>query len=274
MVRASCALSFSSKSAAAVSHVARSTNEVFRYDRNALSAFASFSWTSRESIAANSCNVSPVVGLVEAMAIQHLQPQPFWNQEAIQQIETPLNQERQDSSRDRALQNRDVIIQVQAAENRFAQAAGANQRGERGRADIDHGAGFYSAENRARRDRQIDFPKPGGRLEAERSRGLAQRLRDVLESGRRVADNRQQSVKKKRGNRRSWADSEKRDWNQQRQKRQRRNRLDGAGETKNGLADQAAPAGRDAERNSDEDRKQKRNARQLEMTRSPAPELV
>src|SRR2546423_14091435 len=90
IVGASVVFSFSSRSAAVFSHVARWLKEVSRYDRNALSAFASFSSICRELIAANSFKVSPVAGLIEAMAIAELQPQTFRNQEAIQQIKTPL----------------------------------------------------------------------------------------------------------------------------------------------------------------------------------------
>ena len=76
------------------------------------------------------------------------------------EIEEPLHQQRQQRGGNRALQNRDVIIQVQSAQDRFAQTAGADQRGQRRGADVDHRAGFDSGENRARSHRQINLPEP------------------------------------------------------------------------------------------------------------------
>src|SRR4051794_21962711 len=153
MIRAKRALSASRKSAVAVNQAARCANVVFRYDRKALSAVASFLSISRRSIAANSFSVSPVAGSMEAMAISHLQPQAFWNQEAIEQIEAPLHEQRQDRGWNCTLQNRNVIVQTQSAEDWFPEAARANQRGKGSGADIDHRARFYSPQDRARRDR-------------------------------------------------------------------------------------------------------------------------
>ena len=44
----------------------------------------------------------------------------------IEQIEHPLHQQRQDRSRNCALQNRGVIVQAEPAQDRFAQATGAD----------------------------------------------------------------------------------------------------------------------------------------------------
>ena len=55
-----------------------------------------------------------------------LQPKSFWNQNAVEQIEERLHQQRQDRGWDRALEDRSVIVQIEAAQNRFAQAAGAD----------------------------------------------------------------------------------------------------------------------------------------------------
>jgi hypothetical protein len=52
-----------------------------------------------------------------------------------------------------------VIVQVETADDRFAESASADQRGKGGRANIDDGARLDSGENRARSDRQENFPK-------------------------------------------------------------------------------------------------------------------
>ena len=73
-----------------------------------------------------------------------LQTQPFWNQDAIKQIENRLHDQREQRRGNRAFQNRDVIVQVEPAQNRFTQAARADKGRESGRADVDHGAGLDS----------------------------------------------------------------------------------------------------------------------------------
>ena len=47
----------------------------------------------------------------------NLQTQPFWNQDAIEQIEKPLHQQCQQGRWNRALQDRCVIVQVEAAQD-------------------------------------------------------------------------------------------------------------------------------------------------------------
>src|SRR6059058_6149397 len=48
-----------------------------------------------------------------------LQTQAPWNQNAIKQIEKELHQQRQQRRWNRAFQNRDMIVQIQSADNRF-----------------------------------------------------------------------------------------------------------------------------------------------------------
>jgi predicted CoA-binding protein len=55
-----------------------------------------------------------------------LQAQSFWNQNAIEQIEKPLHQQRQQGCWNRALQDRCVIVQVETAQDWFAKAAGSD----------------------------------------------------------------------------------------------------------------------------------------------------
>ena len=80
-------------------------------------------------------------------------PQTFRNQNAIEQIEEPLHEQREHGSGNCALQNCDVIVQVESAQDRFAQTAGANQCRQGGCADIDYRAGFNSGQDRTRGDR-------------------------------------------------------------------------------------------------------------------------
>ena len=51
---------------------------------------------------------------------RQLQTQASWNQNAIEQIEKELHQQRQQRRRNCTFQNRDMIVQVQSADNRFA----------------------------------------------------------------------------------------------------------------------------------------------------------
>ena len=49
-----------------------------------------------------------------------LKPQSSWNENAIEQIERPLHEKREHSRRDRTFENGHVVVQVQAAYDRFA----------------------------------------------------------------------------------------------------------------------------------------------------------
>ena len=195
-----------------------------------------------------------------------LQTQAFWNQDAIQQIKTPLDEQSEHGGGDGAFENGDMIIQVQTAQNWFAETAGANERGQCGRPDVNDGARFYSAEDRAGRDGQIDFPEPRERFETKRNRRFADRLRDVLQSGGGIANNREQSVKKKSGDGGAQADSKKRNRNEQGEERQGWDCLHGTCQSENPMSDYASAAGHDSERDAGDDGEQKREAGQLEMS--------
>ena len=47
-------------------------------------------------------------------------PKSFWDQEPVEKIEAPLHKQREGGSGNGPLQNRGVIVQVQAAQNRLA----------------------------------------------------------------------------------------------------------------------------------------------------------
>ena len=144
-----------------------------------------------------------------------------------------------------------MIVQVQSAQDRLAEPARADQRSKRGCPHANHGARFNSRQNRARRYRQINLPEPRGRTESERNGRFAQRSWNILQPARSVAHDRQQSVKKERGNCRANADTEEGHGNKQREQCQRRDCLHNAGETEDRVPNRTAATSNDAQRNSD-----------------------
>src|SRR5213078_1056128 len=167
----SASLSFSSNNSSAVASKSseRWLNAVRRYFLDAFSApFSRFS-ISASSNGANCFTFSPVAGLIEAIAISisyiafptnggansvspasrssalhivcELDSQSFGNQNAIEHIEKPLHKQCQQCGGNSSLQDRCVIVQIEAAQDRFAEPASADERSERSCADINHRAG-------------------------------------------------------------------------------------------------------------------------------------
>src|SRR5436190_224798 len=131
-----------------------------------------------------------------------------------------------------------------------------------------------SSANGTRRNRQINIPKARPRFEAKSDRRFADRLANVLQSGRGVPHDRQQPVEKQRRDGGAHANSEKRHRHEQREESERRNSLDRAGKSEDHLPDDSASTGGDAQWNADRDREKQRQAGELQMTRRPTPELV
>ena len=73
-----------------------------------------------------------------------LQSQTFRNQNAVKQVEAPLHNQREERRRNRPFQNRDVIVQIQPAQDWLAVAARSNQRRKRGSTNVNNRAGFNS----------------------------------------------------------------------------------------------------------------------------------
>src|SRR5262249_46674647 len=96
-----------------------------------------------------------------------LYSQTLGNQNAIKYVEEPLHEQCQQRRGNSSLQNRYVIIQIEAAQNGFAQASSADQCGQRCGADVDYRAGLNSRENRARCHRQIDLPESSERTKPQ-----------------------------------------------------------------------------------------------------------
>ena len=53
-------------------------------------------------------------------------PQAFWNQHAIKDVEEPLHQQRQQCRGNSSLQDRCVIVQIKAAQDRLAETSGTD----------------------------------------------------------------------------------------------------------------------------------------------------
>src|SRR4051794_38527106 len=120
-----------------------------------------------------------------------LQPQSFWNQNTVKQIETPLHYQREQGCRNRALQDRQVIVQIQTTQDRLAQTACTDQSRQGSRSDIDDRTCLDAGENRARSDGQVNFDEPRPRFEPESNSGVANGLWNVLQSGGGVPHNRE-----------------------------------------------------------------------------------
>src|SRR5262249_38432071 len=152
MISANVCFSWNNNSDTACNNSARSVKVARRYLLNALSARLNRFSISASSKGENSFSFSPVAGLIEAIAIivpyiaveatkigkegspsrgsathpavapyhTALDSQSFWNENAIEQIKTPLHEEREHSSGNRTLENRHVIAQVETAYDRFA----------------------------------------------------------------------------------------------------------------------------------------------------------
>ena len=93
----------------------------------------------------------------------------------------PSTSKCQDRRRDRPFQDADRVVELHAAENLLAVAAGADQRAESGGAHRDNGRRLDAAQDRARRHRQLDQPQRRGRRQAEPRRRLCGSCRHVAQ---------------------------------------------------------------------------------------------
>src|SRR6266567_1549292 len=98
----------------------------------------------------------------------------------------------------------------------------------------------------------MNLPKPRACTQTKRDRRFAQRARNILQPGRGVADDREQTIKKERRDRSADADSEKWERHEQRQQRERRNRLHDPGETENDVTNSSAATRPNSKRNSNQ----------------------
>src|SRR3954465_8770744 len=125
---------------------------------------------------------------------------------ALAELEGALHEERDPRGRDRAGEQRHVVVQRQPARNALAIAAGTDERRDGGGADVDHRRGLDARQDRGCGERQLDQAQALRGLQAERHRRLSHAAADRREPGVRVAHDRQQCVEEEGEQRRRHAD--------------------------------------------------------------------
>ena len=80
--------------------------------------------------------------------------QTLGNENPVQECKCRLDQECKTSGWDRSFQDGGAVIEIEPAQDGFAQASGADEGGQRRRAYIDYRAGFDAGKDRARGQRQ------------------------------------------------------------------------------------------------------------------------
>src|SRR3954469_9112629 len=113
---------------------------------------------------------------------------------ALAELEGALHEEREHRGRDRAGEQRHVVVQRQPACDALAVAARADERRDGGGADVDHRRGLDARQDRGCGERQLDQAQALRGLQAERHRRLSHAAADRREPGVRVAHDRQQRV--------------------------------------------------------------------------------
>src|SRR5579862_3392804 len=113
--------------------------------RHSSQAMGFLSGAKSDSVRFSRCSHGPFIYFSFGLCWSY--SQSSWNEESVQNGKQSLCGEGHQSCRDGAFQNCVVIVEVQPADDWFAQAARADERRERGRADIDDRAGFYPREN-------------------------------------------------------------------------------------------------------------------------------
>ena len=93
---------------------------------------------------------------------------PFGDQDAPDQVERPLDEQRQDRGGDRPLQDQRYVVEANAREDRLPETAGADQRTQRRGPDVDHRRALDAGQDGPQRQRQLDRQRiaPRGRPSA------------------------------------------------------------------------------------------------------------
>ena len=119
----------------------------------------------------------------------------------------------------------------EAAEDVLAEAAGADRGGDGRRAHADHGGDANTRNDGRNRQRQLDQQQQLPRRHSHRDPGLNDRSIQILQSGHRRPDNREQRVERERDERGTRPDAtDEREWQQEPEEREARNRLRNVGE--------------------------------------------
>src|SRR5262245_643992 len=113
-----------------------------------------------------------------------------WDDDSIEGVEQPLDQQGQRSSRDGPLEDQVRTPELDAGKDGIPQSSGADQGSDGGGSDVDHGAGLDPGHDRWRRHRQLDSPQLGPLREPQRGGRLVQTVRDRRQANVGIADDR------------------------------------------------------------------------------------
>src|SRR5579859_2087003 len=190
----------------------------------------------------------------------------------LDEFEGALHQERERRGRNRACEQRHVVIQREAGGDALAVAARADERGDGRRADVDHRGSLDAGKDGGCGERQLDQPEPLATPKAERHGGLPHAAADRQQPGTRIAHDRQQRIEEERDQR--GKNTDRADGSDQEcEKRERRNRLDHADDAKDHLRSPRQLGGRNAERDADHDARDEGDEHEQEVLARQAPEV-
>src|SRR5262249_2670505 len=127
-------------------------------------------------------------------SLYRLLQQVLRNDHLFEQLETDLGADGQHGGGNSALQDQLVIVQGQAGDDRLAEATSADERSQRGGVDVDHGRRLDAAQNRGRRQRQLNVAEPLPGRQADADGHLLQNRVDGKQRRRRVPQDRQQRI--------------------------------------------------------------------------------
>src|SRR5205807_8520413 len=102
---------------------------------------------------------------------------------ALADAEPAFDEQRERRGGDRTREQHGVVVQREPGDDALAVAAGADERGDGGGADIDHGRGLDARQYGRGRERQLDLRQDRSRPHAQRLRGLDHAARYLRECG-------------------------------------------------------------------------------------------
>ena len=128
--------------------------------------------------------------------LRPLLPQVPRRQHLFQQLECQFREEGEQGGRHGPLENEAGVVEGQAGDDGLAETAGADERGQRGGADVDDGRRLDAGQDRRRGEGQLDVAQalPGVSGPC-RPRPCAARGRWRARRRDRVAQDRQQGIK-------------------------------------------------------------------------------
>ena len=184
------------------------------------------------------------------------------------QAETEICDQGHQRRRHRAGEEQAVVVETQSAKNVFAQAAGADFRGDDRDADRNYHGDTHAGENDAHRERQFDLQQHLSIGHAHRHRSFAHGPVDAKNSRHRITNDWQQCVEDEGDNRDAWTNAANEwQWDQKTKKRETRDRLHHVSDAQHRRA-QTSPAGyQNSYRQGDDDGNRDREKDQPEVLR-------